>query len=649
MSLQHPEPVAGTPPTGAPDETIRQHVLEARAAYDVENYDRAIAVCERLLSQHPDSAEAFLLLGMTSWQLDEPLHAIELLRRAQSADESTREYADALATILAHLGESNESLYFAKLATILEPHPFGEDLMPERFREYFKNLNFARPHIYRTRALDALERGAFREAETLLEKQRGLTPNDPETLRLEARTAFENGKLAKAVGALESVIEDYATAPDHDLMARCLARAGYFDAALECHDTATTLRPDDPDLGQSRLRTLALRSGDGPADAHTPGSDYAEACHDWFEKFGRPAPDRPTDSPNTPDPDRVLRVGYLGSELHGRGLAPLLEPIVAQHNREAVEVYVYAGGTLQDMTTQSLMRHCQRWTSVRGTDPVTIGQILRNDGIDVAVDLTGHGADSLLRTMLHGAAPVRLGWLGTRPATPSPYDAHLLGPGPHVVPVEHPISTSLLPDTISPSPCRSNGHVTFGLVAPVAALNADTFALAQAILTALPDAHLLVANTARHDAETMSRIHSLAEAAGIADRVTVAELENPKGQRVAFFEYIDILIDPVPVGGFIESGEALWMGTPVVTLSGTRTARALEATGCDRWVYTNAASLAGGAIELARDTGALHLQRQNLRGQVAPSPLFSTASFVKHLEAAYRGHWKAWCQTRTSA
>lgn len=651
MSLQHPDSVAGARPpgaSGASDDTVHQHVLEARAAYDVENYDRVIATCERLLAQRPDNAEALLLLGMTSWQLDEPLHAIDLLRRAQRADEATREYADALATILAHLGESNESLYFAKLATILEPHPFGEDLMPERFREYFKNLNFARPHIYRSRALDALERGALREAESLLDKQLGLTPDDPETLRLDARTAFENGKLARAVTALEPVIERYATAPDHDLMARCLARAGYFDAALESHHTALTLRPDDAELGQSYLRTLALRSDDGPSDQPESPTDYEIACREWFSRFGTSDPDRPLEFPNSADPERPLRVAYLGSDLHGRGLAPILEPVLAQHDPNEVEAFVYAGGTLQDMTTQSLMRCCRRWTSVAGIDPVTIGEILRNDGIDVVVDLTGHGPDSLLRTMMQAPAPVRLGWLGIRPATPDPYDAHLLGSGPHRLPVEYPISTALLPDAISPLPCQAPGQVTFGLVAPVAALTKDTFALAQAVLDALPDAHLLVANIAGHDAETMSRIHMMAEELGLRERITVAELENPKAQRAEFFAYIDILLDPVPVGGFSESAEALWMGAPVLTQTGTRTARALEATGCEVWIQPDRTSLVQAAVTLATDLDALSAHRQNLRARIAPSPLFNSGAFVKSLEAAYRAHWTAWCDEGTN-
>lgn len=645
MSVQHFDTASQPDERDGFDDIVRQHVREARAAYDVDNFDRAIAACERLLALRPNNAEALLLLGMTSWKLDEPLHAIDMFRRAQQSDQNTREYADALATILAHLGESNESLYFAKLATILEPHPFGDELMPERFREFFKNLSFARPHIYRTRALDALERGAFREADTLLEKQLGLTPKDPETLRLEAETAYENGQLAKAVKAIEAVIESCATAPDHDRLARILAQAGYFDAALESHDAAITLRPDDPSLAQSRLRTLAMRSGDGSRDP-----EYDAACHDWFARFA-PLPSARSvriKFGNPADPKRRLRIGYLGSNLHSRGLAPILEPILARHDPTAYEALVYASGAQHDMTTQSLMRRCSRWTDVTGVDPETIAQILQNDKIDIAVDLTGHGPNSLMHAMMHNPAPVRLGWLGTRPATPDAYDHHLLGTDALSLPVEHPVSTSLLPDLTPASPCSSNGYVTFGLVAPVAAINRATFALAQKVLSAITDARLLIANAARHDTGTMSRIHTLAEEFEISDRVIVAELENPKSNRAEFFDHIDILLDTAPTGRFMESAEALWMGTPVLTLVSHRAECVLATSGHSDWVFKDAAALVHGASELANSFDNLNAIRRDLRAEIARSPLYNWSAFVTKLEAAYRAHWAVWCDTENT-
>lgn len=645
LSTHDSPPPAPAPPDSEP---VRDLVREARAAYDLDNFDRTISVCERLLARHPDSAEALLLLGMTSWKMDEPIHAIDMLRRAQSADENTREYADALATVLAHLGDSTESLYYAKLATILTPHPFGDELLPANFSEYFKNLNYARPQIYRTRAQQALERGAFREANNLIEKQINLTPTDPEALRVAAETFYESNQLARAVTTIESVIESGATAPDHDRLARIFARAGFFEAAMQSHDAAVALRPDAPAIAQSRLRTLALQYGDDP---QTP--EFAEACRTWFaEHFADQTISATTEVhefDNPVDPDRQLRIGYLGSAFHARGLAPMLEGILAAHNPHACEIYIYASGLHQDLSTQNLMRRCARWTDVTGIDPETTAHILRNDHIDIAVDLTGHSDDSHLQTFGFAPAPLRLGWLGVKPASREAYNADLLETGQGTLRVDHPVPTANLPELPPQAPFVSNGHVTFGLVAPVSVLNAQTLDMAAAILAGIPNSKLLVANHAGHDAETMAHIQEGLSARECADRVTIAELEDPRAQRAEFCRYIDVLIDPQPISGFTETAEAMWFGVPVLAIEKTRAARAIQAAGHPEWVFPDRAALIQGACAVASNTTELTRLRKNMRSEIAACPIYNWLAFTQQLEGAYRHHWHDWCARQDNA
>ncbi|CAN0577490.1 unnamed protein product, partial [Laminaria digitata] len=224
-----------------------------------------------------------------------------------------------------------------------------------------------------------------------------------------------------------------ATAPDHDRLARVFAQAGFFEAALESHDKAMALRPDAPALMQSRLRTLALQYGDDP---QTP--EYADACRAWFNKYLSSGADEAIQFDNPVTPDRRLRIGYLGSAFHARGLAPVFEGILAAHNPNEFEIYIYASGLQQDLTTQNLMRRCARWTDVTGIDPETTAHILRNDHIDIAVDLTGHGQDSLLQVLAYAPAPLQLGWLGVKPASQSAYNADLLASEVGALPVDHP-------------------------------------------------------------------------------------------------------------------------------------------------------------------------------------------------------------------
>ncbi|MBO6783121.1 MAG: tetratricopeptide repeat protein [Alphaproteobacteria bacterium] len=621
------------------DELTARHVRDARAAFDTENYDRAIAICERLLAQRPDSAEALLLLGLTSWRLDEPVHAVDLLRRAQKTDEHTREYADALATLLGHLGESTESLYFAKLATVLSPHPLGDSLLPAKFREYFKHLAYARPHIYRTRARDAFHRGALREAADLLEKQIELTPREPDTLRLATEVHLEAGALAKALDAAKTVIDLGALASDHDRLARVMASAGFFDAAMDAHDKALAQRPGDPEIAQSRLRTLALKYDD---IAGAP--EYVAACRRWCDAFAQ-ARD-PVQFRNSVEPQRRLRIGYAGAALHGTGLAPMLESVLNAHDPDAFEIYVYARGARQDMSTQNLVRASARWTDLSGVDPETSAHIMRNDGIDILVDLVGHGVDSHARTFAFSPAPVRLGWLGVTPASGGLYDAHLtVGSAPDLT-IEQPVPHALRTEPAPAPPSDGGRPLVVGIVAPVSAIGPAVMQIAKSVLDALPGSMLLVANTGRHDAETMARIHTLAAELDFEDRISIAELEDSRAPRHAFFGHIDIALDTSPVSRFIETAEAIGAGVPVLAFPRGRAAQAISEAGHPEWLANSPEAIAEVARKLGSDRAGLARLRSELPNSVRASALFDPRRFVVCLEDAYRTHWRAWCESR---
>lgn len=642
---QTPENPADTPAT---DDIVETHVRTARAAFDVENYDAAIAACERLLAAVPGSPEALMLLGLVSWKLDEPVSAVDLLRRAHEADSETREYADALATILAQLGDSTESLYYAKLSTILAPHPLGASLLPPKFTEYFKNLNFARPHTFRNRARKALDRGSVQEAIDLCSTQLELTPNEPETLRLIASALFAQGQVTSAVSALQTVIRDCATATDYADLARLLAAAGKFDDAMLAHDMAIQRQPADPASVQARIRTLAKQYG-----VEDPTSPYATACRAWSEQFELPDSDRRAEFTNPPDPARCLRIGYVGAGLHAGDLAPMLEPILARHDRNNIEVYVYADDQRRDPMTESLMQHAARWTDLRNVDPDTAAEIIRGDRIDIAVDLRGHGTDNRMVTFSRRPAPLCLGWLGVRPFSTHAHDAHLIGTDAMsdatnslALPADHPISLAGMP-AVNPTPPRSiNGHTTFGVLGPISALGHASVAIWKVVLDAVPDANLLVANHGRMDSETVDRIYKLCAHVGLSERITIAELEDQNAPRTKFLDYIDIALDTMPQSGFTEVGEALWMGVPAIAASGSAGARALTASGMDAWVYSDHDGLRDTARNLAGNVELLHEHRQSLRLSLADTPLFNVAKFTECLESAYQAHWTRWCDTQ---
>ena len=65
--------------------------------------------------------------------------------------------------------------------------------------------------------------------------------------------------------------------------------------------------------------------------------------------------------PNPRDPARRLRVGYLAPDLGDPAIACLLEPVLAAHDRAAVEIYCYSDAATETEAAWRLRAHADVW------------------------------------------------------------------------------------------------------------------------------------------------------------------------------------------------------------------------------------------------------------------------------------------------
>ena len=631
------------------DDVLAGSVRNVRAYFDVGNYIDALDACEAMLARQPGSAEALLLLGLISHKLEEPQRALQLLTQAHETAPQVREYADALACVNALLGNDTEALFHAKLATILAPHPLGSALLPDDYGKFFHSLRNAQPHRFRDRAEGQLNSGNADGALAACEKQLELTPKDEDTWRLLARAALEVGNIERVLDACEFLSADTLTANDYDVMARAFAKVGRFDDAERAHLNAIEDDPEDPILSQNRIRTLAARHG------NTGG--YLDRENDaWAERFAPMADSQQMHPPAARTSDRPLRIAYVGGELHAGPFADLLTPILGLHDSSQIRPYCYAANWRYDMASENMALHCARWTDIHGIDPVTVAEILRGDGIDIAVDLSGHGPGSQLPMFAQRPAPVCVSWLGTALPAGAGFD-YLLASEPLVpggapncktattvyrLPATHLAHRPLdAPEIVTPLPAGSQPHVTIGVMAPLGQLGEACVRDWSEILAAVPNARIVIANVERLDDAAVHRINEMAADAGIRDRIGVATLDDIDPSGYGFLDHFDLLLDPQPNSRFLETCRALWMGVPVFATAGVgylgrQAAAALAAAGKPEWVFETNQARAAAIAELVADLDHLADLRAGLRDKVAATALCDVAGFTRALEQAYR-------------
>src|SRR5262249_24945890 len=140
-----------------------------------------------------------------------------------------------------------------------------------------------------------------------------------------------------------------------------------------------------------------------------PEGIYAE--HLQFARNYCPAPD-PRPHGNRPDPERRMRVGYVSADFRHHSVAFFIEPVLAMRDRRAFEVVCYCDSVHADEVTERLRSHADEWRDVAPSNDAQLAELVRADGIDILVDLSGYTAGNRLPAFALKPAPVQATWLG---------------------------------------------------------------------------------------------------------------------------------------------------------------------------------------------------------------------------------------------
>lgn len=364
-------------------------------------------------------------------------------------------------------------------------------------------------------------------------------------------------------------------------------------------------------------------------------------------------------------PDRRLRIGYVSPDFRQHSCAWFAAPLFAAHDRRAVEVFAYAELERPDDVSAQLEGLADHWRPIFGLPDEAVARQVREDGIDVLVDLAGHTRNNRLGVFASSPAPIQVSWLGYPGTTgvstighrisdaiadpPGVTDAHY---SERLVRLARPFVCYGPPASapaVGPPPVSRNGYVTFGSFNNVQKLSAPTIACWAQILKALPGARLRLKASYLSRPIVVERLRAAFAIEGIsAERLTFDGWSADTVTHLAAYQAIDVALDPFPYNGTTTTLEALWMGVPVVTLAGDRHSgrvgvSLLSHAGAAELIAEGIDGYIAKAVALAGDAARLTAYRATLRDQLAASPLCDAPGFASALEDAYRALWREWC------
>jgi protein O-GlcNAc transferase len=447
---------------------------------------------------------------------------------------------------------------------------------------------------------------------------------------------------------------DYAEA--YNTMGNAELMRGRLDDSVTCFRQALKSRPDYAIAHSNLIYALDLM------ECEDVESLQAERKN-WDVVHGAPFYKNWAHD-NNPDPERRLRIGYVSADIKDHSATKVFGGMLVNFDREQFDVYAYSNFKgMDDNFTEYFKSHVTVWRSIVGLSDDATAELIRQDQIDILVDLSGHSAGNRLLVFARKPAPIQITAWGYASGTGMramdvffsdsvmvpPHEKKFFAEDVRYLPcVVGAFYSEPFPD-VNELPALRQGIITFGSHNRLTKLSPEACRVWAKVLLGVPGSRLILKSPEAQDPATRERITGHFTKAGVAAERIIMQGGTTWYGHMQAYNQIDIALDPFPHGGGVTTVEGLMMGVPVVaqlwqTMPGRVSASVMTALGLSDWVAGNSEQFVELAVRKASDLQALAELRQRLRGILTSSEMGNTISYVRAVEREYRTLWREWCE-----
>ncbi|MEO1855577.1 tetratricopeptide repeat protein [Chromohalobacter sp.] len=439
---------------------------------------------------------------------------------------------------------------------------------------------------------------------------------------------------------------------------------GLLDKAYYCYQKASELASHSAIPYSNHLTALHY-------DPRASRAEIAAFARSWEQRF---APEANELSPRPVHVDksyrRHLNIGLLSDGLRNHPVGKMIIRCLENLTPNQISLAAYTSSEINDSLTRRIKPLMQKWRSIRHLSDDALIKQIRDDEIDILIDLSGHNAGSRMRAIAMQPAPLLVKWVGglinttgvqaidylisDHVETPEGEDEYYTEklirlPDDYIVfdpPAKLPALSEL--------PAKRNGHITLACFNNPTKLNDVTLKQWASIMHELPDSRLMLKGRPYTSESFCERLYATLEAAGIARERLIIEGPGSNYEMLDAYNRADIALDPWPYSGGLTTCESFIMGVPVVTLPGPTFAGRHSAThlvnaGMPELVVNSWDEYRARVIELASDLESLGTIRQHLRDVLLQSPVCDGPRFAKHFTDAMRAIWQRYCDDKAPA
>jgi len=607
--------------------------LVSVAYHNINEFDEAIRYARQALDRKQDFLEAWVNLGAAYRAAADLDNAMKAYSEANRLDPQNAGIAYRIGSIYFDQGDLKKARELYEITVKMEP-------------EFLE--------AYLGQSLIHLKLQEFKEAVQKIMKALEIRPNH-RLSRIQLAVAFKDwGRYTEAIKLNEQLLKEQPN--DGRLRinyALCLLEVGRFNEAERNYMRALKDCPDAPESLSNYLMGIHY-------NPERTKEEIFEAHLLWDQMFA-PKERAERAIPENLDPDKKLRIGFISGGFRKHPVGWMITRAIENLPRDLFEVYCYTTHSMYDRLTMRLRKRSDKWTSVLGYTDKIVAKILKEDEVDILVELSGHSAFNRLKTVALEPVPITIKWVGglfnttgmesmdylltdhfeTPQGEEEFYTEKLVRmPDDYVCyePPEYDISVGELP-------ALYNGFITFGCFNNPSKLNGQLIEQWSELLQKVEGSKLFLKSKQYDTKEFVESVTQTFSKFGIQSDRLIFEGYAMHEDLLASYNKVDIALDPWPYSGGLTTCEALWMGVPVVTnagptFAGRHSVTHLNNAGCGDWVTYSWEDYKSKVVDLASNVDRLVEIRGGLRDQLVNSPLCDGARFGAHLSIAFREMWK---------
>jgi predicted O-linked N-acetylglucosamine transferase (SPINDLY family) len=358
--------------------------------------------------------------------------------------------------------------------------------------------------------------------------------------------------------------------------------------------------------------------------------------------------------PTAPRRDR-LRIGYLSSDLQEHATAYLIADVLEQHDRQRFEIFAYSHGPADaSPMRRRLQSACEHFIDIAREPDDVAAQRLRDDALDILVDLKGYTAGDRLTILARRPCGVQLTWLGYPGTTGASFidgviaDAFVIPAGSEnayserVLRLPHCYQPNDRKRAVDePQSRRDYGLPDSGFVFccfnQTYKITPEVFSVWMRLLRAVPGSVLWLLES---NPQAKRNLSEVARATGIEVERLVFAPKLPNAGHLARYRAADLALDTFPYTSHTTLSDAVWCGCPVVGLCGETFASRvsgslLTSAGLADLITRDLAEYERLCRRFATEAAFAGSMRIRVVQTRDASPLFDSTGFTQDLETLY--------------